>query len=151
MAMSDKLHFIQNILYRMYCNGGLDVNPTIVELKLMVFFLKEAGETIDINEGYHAPDSFVYQDTEYKQENELEQATRQRLLRVKNLISGFESNFGLRLLYQTYIEAKLLPVEARNAQNVTNAVLAKPFESLEFSQRQITIALARLNNEGWFT
>ncbi|MBN9421881.1 MAG: Appr-1-p processing protein [Candidatus Accumulibacter sp. 66-26] len=75
------------------------------------------------------------------------QATRERFDKVANLVSGFESPYGLELLSTVHWVAKV--GEARTVDEVTQRVYAWNDRKRQFISRQIGLAMDVLTRKGW--
>lgn len=75
------------------------------------------------------------------------QATRERFDKVADLVSGFESPYGLELLSTVHWVAKV--GEARTVDEVTQSVYAWNDRKRQFTSRQIGLAMDVLTRKGW--
>ena len=75
------------------------------------------------------------------------QATRERFDKVADLVSGFESPYGLELLSTVHWVAKV--GEARTVDEVTQRVYAWNDRKRQFTSRQIGLAMDVLTRKGW--
>lgn len=75
------------------------------------------------------------------------QATRERFDKVADLVSGFESPYGLELLSTVHWVAKV--GEARTVDEVTQRVYAWNDRKRQFTSRQIGLAMEVLTRKGW--
>ncbi len=74
-------------------------------------------------------------------------ATRERFDTVADLVSGFESPYGLELLSTVHWVAKV--GEARTVDEVTQRVYAWNDRKRQFTSRQIGLAMDVLTRKGW--
>ena len=74
-------------------------------------------------------------------------ATRERFDKVADLVSGFESPYGLELLSTVHWVAKV--GEARTVDEVTQRVYAWNDRKRQFTSRQIGLAMDVLTRKGW--
>lgn len=73
--------------------------------------------------------------------------TQARFKRVADLVEGFESSFGLELLATVHWVAAQKP--AATAEEVIAGTYAWHERKRRFNERQIRLALDRLNDQGW--
>jgi O-acetyl-ADP-ribose deacetylase (regulator of RNase III) len=74
-------------------------------------------------------------------------ATRERFDKVADLVSGFESPYGLELLSTVHWVAKV--GEAKTVDEVTQRVYAWNDRKRQFTSRQIGLAMDVLTRKGW--
>ncbi|HEX3467709.1 MAG TPA: macro domain-containing protein [Candidatus Elarobacter sp.] len=77
------------------------------------------------------------------------QATRQRLTRVGELVAGYESPFGLELL--ATVHWVMTRERARTAAEIADAVYAWGENKRHFSSRQILMASEKLRSNAWIS
>ncbi|MCC3732021.1 hypothetical protein LLS47_03580 [Rouxiella badensis] len=78
---------------------------------------------------------------------ESHEKTQERFYRVSQLVSGFESSFGLELLSTVHWVAK--NSSEKTTDSVINKVHSWSERKRQFTPRQIKIALNVLENQGW--
>jgi O-acetyl-ADP-ribose deacetylase (regulator of RNase III) len=166
-------------LIKRYQEGLLDPFVTLLEIHKLMYFLQESGEPLRLKyvqapygpyaenlrhvlnaieghltsgyaDGGDKPDKIIelvpgaINDVENFLVKQPE--TRQRMDRVENLIDGFETPFGLELLSTVHW---VLKHGADSLAGVIAQTYAWSDRKKQFTERQIELALSRLNHGKW--
>jgi O-acetyl-ADP-ribose deacetylase (regulator of RNase III) len=166
-------------LIKRYQEGLLDPFVTLLEIHKLMYFLQESGEPLRLKyvqapygpyaenlrhvlnaieghltsgyaDGGDKPDKIIelvpgaINDVEHFLAKQPE--TRQRMDRVENLIDGFETPFGLELLSTVHWVSKH---GANSLADLITQTYAWNDRKKQFTERQIELALSRLNRGKW--
>ena len=165
-------------LMHRYLAGLLDPFVTLLEVHKLMYFMQEAGEPLKLRyqkapygpyaenlrhvlnaieghlvSGYggDAPDKplqlvpgAIEDATEFLSEHA---ATKQRFEQVTKLVEGFESPFGLELLATVHWVMK--HKQSDSVEEVVRRIHAWNERKLQFTPRQIELAVNVLTRKGW--